>query len=301
MRALAKDPRYQFPEGDKGRAEIRAFIDDRLAWIRAQMPRAFKTLVNPNMEVRRLPPEEEPGAPAAYGGPGSIDGKIPGRFWINLRTTALHSRYSLADLTFHEAIPGHVWQGEYTHRMPLIRQLLSFNAYSEGWALYAEQLADELGAYDDFPVGRLGYVTAFSEGWALYTERLADEMGLYSGDLARLGMLSFDSWRACRLVVDTGIHHLGWSRSRAIDYLLANSALTPGNVENEVDRYIADPGQALAYMVGRIELQRLRGNARPRLGGRFDIKAFHDTVLGTGGVPLPVLAQEIDRWVAEGR
>ncbi|MGH3370519.1 MAG: DUF885 domain-containing protein, partial [Nocardioidaceae bacterium] len=145
---------------------------------------------------------------------------------------------------------------------------------------------------------RLGYVTAYSEGWALYTERLADEMGLYSGDLARLGMLSFGSWRACRLVVDTGIHRLGWSRSRGIDYLLANSALTPGNVENEVDRYIAEPGQALAYMVGRIELERLRERARQRLGGHFDIRAFHDAVLLTGGVPLPLLAEEVERWVA---
>ena len=115
MKALAKDPRYQFPEGDKGRAEIMAFIQNRLEWIRAQMPRAFNTLVNPNMEVKRLPPEEEPGAPGAYGGAGSIDGKIPGRYWINLRTTSLHSKYSLADLTFHESIPGHIWQGEYTH------------------------------------------------------------------------------------------------------------------------------------------------------------------------------------------
>ena len=151
MKALAKDPRYKFPEGDKGRAEIMAFIHNRLDWIRAQMPRAFNTVVNPNMEVKRLPPEEEPGAPGAYGGAGSIDGKIPGRFWINLRTTDLHSKYSLADLTFHESIPGHIWQGEYTHQMPLIRQLLAFNAYSEGWALYAEQLADELGAYEHDP------------------------------------------------------------------------------------------------------------------------------------------------------
>ncbi len=146
MQALAKDPKYRFSDGDPGRAEILAFINDRLRWIREQMPRAFNHVVNPNMEVRRLPPEEEPGAPGAYGGAGSIDGKIPGRFWINLRTTDLHSKYSLADLTFHEAIPGHIWQGEYTHQMPLIRQMLAFNAYSEGWALYAEQLADELGA-----------------------------------------------------------------------------------------------------------------------------------------------------------
>ncbi len=132
MRALDEDPRYRFAEGDEGRAEILAFIQNRLDWIRSQMPRAFSTLVDPKMEVRRLPPEEEPGAPTAYGGPGSIDGKIPGRFWINLRTTSLHSKFGLADLTFHESIPGHIWQGEYTHRMPLARQLLSFSAYRKG-------------------------------------------------------------------------------------------------------------------------------------------------------------------------
>jgi uncharacterized protein (DUF885 family) len=184
MQALAKDPRYQFAEGDPGRAEILAFIEDRLDWIRAQMPRAFNTLVDPNMEVRRLPPEEEPGAPAAYGGAGSIDGKIPGRYWINLRTTDLHSKYSLADLTFHEAIPGHIWQGEYTHEMPLIRQMLAFNAYSEGWALYAEQLADELGAFENDPVGRLGYLQSLA-------------------------------FRACRLVVDTGCTPSAGRASRA--------------------------------------------------------------------------------------
>ncbi len=179
MTALAADPRYQFAEGDTGRAEIMAFIDERLRWIRTQMPRAFNTVVNPNVEVKRLPPEEEPGAPAAYGGAGSIDGTIPGRFWINLRTTDLHSKYSVADLAFHEAIPGHVWQGEYTRRQPLLRQLLAFNTYSEGWGLYAEQLADELGAYDDDPVGRLGYLQSIA-------------------------------FRACRLVVDTGIHAKRW-------------------------------------------------------------------------------------------
>ena len=120
MNALAKDPKYKFADGDPGRAEIMAFIQGRLEWIKSQMPRAFNTVVNPNMEVKRLPPEEEPGAPGAYGGAGSIDGKVPGRFWINLSTTSRHSKYSLPDLTFHEAIPGHIWQGEYTHGMPPI-------------------------------------------------------------------------------------------------------------------------------------------------------------------------------------
>ena len=128
MKALADDPKYQFSEGDKGRAEIMAFIEERLRIIRAQMPRAFRTLTRGNLEVKRLPPEEEPGAPGAYGGPGSIDGSIPGKFWINLRTTDLHSKYSLPDLTHHEAIPGHVWQGEYAQKLPLIRSILAFNA-----------------------------------------------------------------------------------------------------------------------------------------------------------------------------
>ena len=196
MKALAKDPRYKFSEGDKGRAEIMAFINDRLDWIRAQMPRAFNTVVNPNMEVKRLPPEEEPGAPGAYGGAGSIDGKIPGRFWINLRTTDLHSKYSLADLTFHESIPGHIWQGEYTHEMPLIRQLLAFNAYSEGWGLYAEQLADELGAYDKDRVGRLGYLQSIA-------------------------------FRACRLVVDTGIHAKRWTREQGVRFFVDVNGSNP--------------------------------------------------------------------------
>ncbi|HEX8840722.1 MAG TPA: DUF885 domain-containing protein, partial [Sphingomicrobium sp.] len=144
MQALAKDPKYKFSDGDKGRAEIMAYIQERLAKIRTVLPRAFATMVPGHLEVRRMSPEQEPGAPAAYGGAGSIDGKIPGKFWINLRTTELHSKYSLPDLAAHEAIPGHVWQGEYANKLPLIRTLLAFNAYSEGWALYAEQLVDEL-------------------------------------------------------------------------------------------------------------------------------------------------------------
>src|SRR5678809_1511944 len=182
----------------------------------SQMAAAFNKVVNPNMEVKRLPPEEEPGAPGAYGGAGSIDGKVPGRFWINLRTTKLHSKYSLADLTFHEAIPGHIWQGEYTHGMPLVRQVLAFNAYSEGWALYAEQLADELGVYDDFVVGRLGYLQSLA-------------------------------FRAIRLVVDTGIHHKRWTREQAVRYFVETNGSKPEEVASEVDRYCSWVGQACGY------------------------------------------------------
>ncbi|AHG92927.1 protein of unknown function DUF885 (plasmid) [Gemmatirosa kalamazoonensis] len=266
MKALAADPRYQFPEGDAGRAEILAFVQQRLDWVRAQMPRMFHTLVHPNMEVKRLPPEEEPGAPAAYGGAGSIDGKIPGRFWINLRTTSLHSRYSLGDLAFHEAIPGHIWQGEYTHEMPLVRQLLAFNAYSEGWALYAEQLADEFGAYENDPVGRLGYLQSLA-------------------------------FRACRLVVDTGIHAKRWTREQGVQFFVDVNGSNPLEVASEVDRYCSWPGQACGYKVGHSEIVRQRQKAMTALGPTFDVRAFNDTVVLGGNVPLDVLAKNVGEYV----
>ena len=270
MKALANDPRYQFADGDPGRAEIMAFINERVTWIKAQMPRAFNTVVNPNMEVKRLPPEEEPGAPGAYGGAGSIDGSIPGRYWINLRTTDLHSRYSLADLTFHESIPGHIWQGEYTHDMPLIRQLLSFNAYSEGWGLYAEQLADELGAYETDRVGRLGYLQSLA-------------------------------FRACRLVVDTGLHAKRWTREQGVKFFVDENGSNPLEVASEVDRYCSWPGQACGYKVGHSEINRQRQKAQSALGSRFDLKAFNDTVVLGGNVPLDVLGRNVDEYIRTGR
>jgi uncharacterized protein (DUF885 family) len=266
MQAIARDPKYKFADGDKGRAEIIGFIQDRLTWIRSQLPRAFNTLVNPNMEVKRLPPEEEPGAPTAYGGAGSIDGKIPGRFWINLRTTDLHSRFALADLAFHESIPGHIWQGEYTHKMPLIRQLLTFNAYSEGWALYAQQLAAELGAYENDPVGRLGYLQAIS-------------------------------FRACRLVVDTGIHAKRWTREQGVRFFVERNGSNPTEVASEVDRYCSWPGQACGYKVGHSEINRQREKAQTALGARYDLKAFDDAVVLGGNVPLDVLATNVDEYI----
>ncbi|HEY7055514.1 MAG TPA: DUF885 domain-containing protein [Vicinamibacterales bacterium] len=270
MKGLARDPRYKFSQGDKGRAEILAFIDDRLKWIRAQMPRAFNTVMTPKMEVKRLPPEEEPGAPAAYGGAGSIDGKIPGRYWINLRTSDLHSKYSLADLTFHESIPGHIWQGEYTHQMPLIRQQLAFNAYSEGWGLYAEQLADELGAYHQDHVGRLGYLQSIA-------------------------------FRACRLIVDTGIHAKRWTREQGVQFFVDVNGSNPLEVASEVDRYCAWPGQACGYKVGHSEINRQRDRAKTALGPKFDLKAFDDTVVLGGNVPLDVLAKNVDEYIRASR
>ncbi len=270
MKALAKDPRYKFSEGDKGRAEIMAYIQQKLDWVKAQMPRAFNKIVTPNMEVKRLPPEEEPGAPAAYGGAGSIDGKIPGRFWINLRTADLHSKYSLADLAFHESIPGHIWQGEYTHGMPLIRQLLAFNAYSEGWGLYAEQLADELGAYDNDLVGRVGYLQSIA-------------------------------FRACRLVVDTGIHAKKWTRGQGVKFFVDVNGSNPLEVASEVDRYCSWPGQACGYKVGLSEINRQRELAQKALGSKYDLKGFDDTVVLGGNVPLDVLAKNVDEYIKSNK
>ena len=223
MQALSQDPRYKFSEGDPGRAEIMEFINERVDWIKAQMPRAFNTLVDPNMEIRRLPPAEEPGAPGAYGGAGSKDGSIPGRMWINLHTTDLHRKYDLADLTYHETIPGHVWEGEYSNRLPLIRSILAFNPFSEGWGLYAEQLADELGAYDEFKVGRLGYLQSLA-------------------------------FRDCRMVVATGLHSKGWSRERAVNFFVERNGSKKQEVASEVDRYCSWPGQATGYKLGHSEI-----------------------------------------------
>jgi uncharacterized protein (DUF885 family) len=270
MKALSDDPRYKFPEGDKGRAEIMAFIQERLAIIRAQLPRAFRTMVRGNLEVKRLPPEEEPGAPGAYGGAGSIDGSIPGKFWINLRTTDLHSKYSLPDLAAHEAIPGHVWQGEYSNQLPLIRTMLAFNAYSEGWALYAEQLVDELGVYDDFPAGQLGYLQSIA-------------------------------FRACRLVVDSGIHAKRWTRDQAVQFFVERNGSNPLEVASEVDRYCSWPGQACGYEVGHIEINRQRDRAKAALGPRYDLRDFDDAVVKGGNVPMDVLAKNITEYIDQSR
>ncbi len=267
MQALGKDPRYKFAEGDPGRQEIIDFIWEQIDWARTQMPKAFNTLVDPPIEVKRIPPAEEPGAPGAYGGAPSKDGSIPGRFWINLSTTDLHRRYDIPDLTFHEAIPGHVWEGEYSNRLPLIRTLLAFGSFSEGWALYAQQLADELGAYDEFKVGRLGYLQGLA-------------------------------FRACRLVVDTGLHHKRWSREQARQFFVERNGSNIEDVRSEVDRYCSWVGQACSYKIGHSEIVRQRARARSELGSAYDFKAFNDAVILGGNVPLDVLARNVDRYIA---
>ncbi len=267
MTALGKDPRNLFPDTDAGRSQILAYIDGRLADIRTRLPRAFATLVAGNLQVKRVDPAIENGAPDGYAGPGTIDGSQPGLYYINLRDTSIWPRYALPTLTYHEGIPGHVWQGEYTYKLPLIRSLLEFNAYSEGWALYAEQLADELGVYAGNPLGELGYLQSLA-------------------------------FRACRLVVDTGIHSKRWTRDKAIEWFATTNGSTVMEVAAEVDRYCVWPGQACGYKVGHTEINRLRDQAQHQLGPRYDLRYFDDAIVKGGNVPLTLLPQVIAQYTA---
>lgn len=267
MTALGKDPQYLFPNTDEGRQQILDYVNGRIADVRTRLPRAFATLVPGRLIVKRVPVEIEAGAPGGYAGPGTIDGSVPGNYYINLRDTGIWPRHALPTLSYHEGIPGHIWQGEYTFKLPLVRSLLAFNAYSEGWALYAEQLASELGVYDGDAVGRLGYLQSIA-------------------------------FRACRLVVDTGIHAKRWERDYAINWFATTNGSTVEEVQSEVDRYCAWPGQACGYKVGHSEIVRLRALAQGALGDRFDLRLFDDAVVMGGNVPLTVLGRNIESHIA---
>jgi len=258
MAALGNEPRHRFPNDAEGRKALIAYIEDCLSGMRARMPDAFATLVPCRMAVRRVPEAIEQGAPDGYAMAGSVDGLVPGYFYINLRDTTLWPRHALPTLAFHEAIPGHIWQGEYTYRLPLFRSLLSFNAYAEGWALYAEQLADELGAYDDDPLGRLGYLQSLA-------------------------------FRACRLAVDTGIHAMRWSREQAVAWFVENNGSSHVQVAGEVDRYLVWPGQACSYKVGHARFQAIREEAMVSAGAGFDLRSFNDKLVRSGSMPLNLL------------
>ena len=267
MTALGKDPRHLFPNTDAGRQQILDYINAKVADIKARMPRAHATLVPGNLVVKRVPPAIEAGAPGGYAAAGTIDGSVPGMYYINLRDTGIWPRYALPTLTYHEGVPGHIWQGEYTYKLPLVRSLLAFNAYSEGWALYAEQLGDELGVYEGDPLGELGYLQSLA-------------------------------FRACRLVVDTGLHAKRWTRAQAIQWFAETNGSTLEEVTSEVDRYCAWPAQACGYKIGHSEINRLRAKAQSALGRRYDFRLFNDALVLAGGVPLTVLEQAIDRHIA---
>jgi uncharacterized protein (DUF885 family) len=270
MAALGKDPAQLYPNTAAGREQLLAYLNGRIADIRTRLPRAFATMVPGRLIIKRVPPAIEAGAPGGYAAAGSIDGKVPGQYYINLRDTSEWPKFSLPTLCYHEGIPGHVWQGDYANRMPLIRSMLAFNAYSEGWALYSEQLADELGVYADDPLGQLGY-------------------------------LQSSSFRACRLVVDTGIHALKWTRDQAIDWFVKTNGDDRGSVTGEVDRYCSMPGQACGYKVGHLEIVRLRDKTQAALGPKYDLRRFDDAVVLGGNVPMTLLETVIDNFIAKAK
>ncbi len=266
LEALRADPALRFDSAD----EVFASARNTLARAQTAVPAWFGRLPKALCVVERIPRETEAHQTLAYYAWPALDGSRPGRFYINLHAPETRPRFEAEALAFHEAVPGH-------HLQLAIAQEL------EGLPAFQRALGSN----------------AFSEGWGLYTERLADEMGLYSSDMDRFGILSFDAWRACRLVVDTGMHALGWTRDEALDFMRAHTALGDNNIANEVDRYIAWPAQALAYKLGQLEILRLRALAESRLGERFDIRAFHDIVLGSGAVGLTTLAGIVEAWLAE--
>jgi uncharacterized protein (DUF885 family) len=263
---LRTDRSLYFSTGD----EIMAAAQRALSAAKAAIPRFFAQSSLPKTDciLRETPDYEAPYSTVAYYRQPHYDGSKPGEYFVNTYKPETRARFELEALTWHESIPGHHLQ---------------------------IALAQELGALPTFR--KLDGSTAFVEGWALYTERLADEMGLYSSDLDRLGKLSFDAWRASRLVVDTGIHAMGWTRARAEQFMREHTALTEINISNEVDRYIGWPGQALAYKVGQLEIFKLRDEAKAALGDDFDLKQFHGVVLGAGAVTLPVLDERVRAWV----
>ncbi|MBL8538142.1 MAG: DUF885 domain-containing protein [Hyphomonadaceae bacterium] len=270
---LTVDPRYQYEDSDAGRAQLIADVQARVARMMERAPQWFGALPRAPLEVRRVPPFAETTQPGAYYSPPSINGETPGVYYINLRDLSEMTRIDLPTQDFHEAVPGHHFQVALAQEIddaPLLRRLIAFNAYGEGWGLYAEQLADEAGFYDGDPAGRVGYLR-----WQL--------------------------WRAARLVVDTGLHAKGWSRQQAIDYLAETTGDAPGTIVSEVDRYVVWPGQACGYELGRREIERLREAARNELGPDFDLRGFHDAVLLRGEVPLSVLDTLVRDWIPQQR
>ncbi|MES2833261.1 MAG: DUF885 family protein [Pseudomonadota bacterium] len=270
IQALGSDPRYIYPNTDAGKAELIGKLNDQMAAMQARLPDAFGRLPKATVEIKRVPPEIEAGASLGYYNSPSLDGSRPGIYWINLKDTADWPSWTLPTLTYHEATPGHHLQialQQESDAAPMLMNLLFFSSYVEGWGLYAEQLADELGAYENDPLGQVGYLQSLM-------------------------------FRSARLVVDTGIHSKRWSREQGIRYMMDAYGDQEGAATSEVERYCGWPGQACAYKVGHNEWVRLREKARRELGSRFDIKGFHDTALAGGGVPLTVLERVIDGWVA---
>jgi uncharacterized protein (DUF885 family) len=264
---LRDDPALRFDSADA----IVAKATKQLDRARQAIPRFFGRLPKAPCNVRIIPDNEAPYTYVAYYSQPHTDGTKPGEYYVNTYAPTTRLRHEAAVLAAHESIPGHHLQIAIAQELPAIP---TFRRNLE--------------------------LTAYIEGWALYSERLGEEMGLYDDDLDRLGVLSYDSWRASRLVVDTGLHDEGWTREQSVQFFLDNTPLAENNIRNEVDRYVSWPGQALGYKIGQLEILRLRHDAETRLGPKFDIKAFHDVILDGGAMPLPMLDARVEAWIQAG-
>ena len=272
LRAMFDDPKFRYPNTDAGKDKLIADLNVKVRQIRAMLPRFFGTLPKAELIIKRVPKNIEAGAPGGYYQPGSLDGKRPGTYYINLRDTAEVPSWTLPTLTYHEGIPGHHLQGTIAQEspLPLIRKISGFTSYVEGWALYTEQLAVEFGLYDKDPWGHIGQ--------------------LHDAQL-----------RAVRLVIDTGLHAMHWTREQAIKYYADMLGDPVSGATTEVERYCVWPGQACCYMIGKLTFLRLRDKAKAALGARFDIRKFHDAVLLCGALPLAVLEQVVDAYIARNK
>ena len=271
MKKLREDPRFLLPSTDEGRAQMLTRYRQILDEVNARMPEYFSTLPPEKLIVARVPIAVEKGSAGAYYNAAAMDGSRPGTFFANLRDLKEMPTWGMKTLAYHEGIPGHHFQiatAQGLKDLPLIRQQSIYTAYVEGWALYAERLGAEMGLYKDDPFGDLGRLQA-------------------------------EIFRAVRLVVDTGMHAKGWSREQAIAYMVSNTGMGESEVTTEIERYMALPGQACAYKVGQLKILALRDKAQTALGATFSLKDFHAVILDSGAVPLTVLEQLVDEWIAQ--
>jgi len=264
LRIVKTDPEYRF----ESREEIVSYAEEAVERAEAELPNWFGFVPDLPVKVEPYPSFQEKSAPLGQAIPPAADGSQPGKYIINAYQPKTQSKAGFESLSFHEAHPGHLFQ------------------------IYVALEKEGL-----HPISSYFFLSGFGEGWALYSERLAEEMDLYSSDVSRVGWLASEAHRAARLVVDSGMHALGWTRQESIDYLVANTTLTQNQAEAETDRYIAVPGQATSYMVGALEIRKLRNEAEDAMGDAFDIKTFHDLVLEDGTIPLVMLRDKVERWI----